>query len=312
VAATPSLEDDLNRPIIIAALLLAPAVAAAGMHALVVEGLAGDPGYAEQFERQSRAVGQALRSQADSDDVHVLRGETATRDAILDRLEGLQGVLAASDQFVLVLIGHGSYDDYEYKFNLPGRDLTGEEIVAALDALPAGTQVLVNTSSASGAIAELAAADGRIIVLATRSGVERHATRFGNFFADSLGTEVADVDKNGRVSVAEAFRYAERQVADYYERNDQLATEHPVIDGGPADRVALARLGGAAPAVVDTALATLIAERDALNAEIDDLRLAREDMPAADYQSALLEKMLELARVEDAIEARQEEAGDRE
>ena len=302
----------MNRLIIIAALLLAPAVGAAAMHALVGEGLAGDTAYAEQFEQQSRAVGQALQSQADSDDVQVLRGENATRDAILDRLETLQGELAASDQLVLVLIGHGSYDDYEYKFNLAGPDLTGEEIVAALDALPAGTQVLINTSSASGAIAELAAADGRIVVLATRSGVERHATRFGSYFAEALGTGAADIDKNARVSVEEAFRYAERQVAEYYERNDQLATEHPVIDGGSADRVALARLGGAAPAVVDTALATLIAERDSLNAEIDDLRLAREDMPAADYQSALLEKMLELARVEDAIEARQEAMGDRE
>ncbi|MDJ0906517.1 MAG: hypothetical protein QNI96_10890, partial [Woeseiaceae bacterium] len=154
-----------------ATLLLAPAVAAPEMHALVVEGLAGDAAYAEQFERQSTSVGQALRSQASDGNVRVLRGDAATRGAVLERLSGLQTELAASDQFVLVLLGHGSYDDYEYKFNLPGPDLTGEDIVAALDALPAGTQVLINTSSASGAIVELAAADGRIVILATRSGV---------------------------------------------------------------------------------------------------------------------------------------------
>jgi hypothetical protein len=73
--------------------------------------------------------------------------------------------------------------------------------------------------------------------------------------------------------------------------------------------MALARLGGAQPNVVDTALGELIADRDALNAEINTLRLDRDDMPQAEYQSALLEKMLELARVEDAIEARQEELG---
>ena len=302
----------MNRSTIIAVLLLAPAVAVAEMHALVVEGLAGDSEYAEQFERQSRSVGQALQSQTSSGNVNVLRGDAATRDAVLEQLSSVEGRLAASDQFVLVLLGHGSYDDYEYKFNVPGPDLTGEDIVAALDALPADTQVLINASSASGAIAELAAADGRIVILATRSGVERHATRFGNYFADALGSDAADTDKNARISVAEAFRYTERQVADYYERNDQLATEHPVMDGGPADRVALARLGGTPPAMVDTALTELVAEREALNAEIDDLRLARDDMAAADYQSALLEKMLELARIEDAIEARQEEIGDRE
>lgn len=299
----------MNRSTIMATLLLAPAVAAAEMHALVVEGLAGDADYAEQFERQSRSVGQALQSQASNGKVTMLRGAEATREAVLEQLSGLQDELGASDQLVLVLLGHGSYDDVEYKFNLPGPDLTGEDIVAALDAVPAGTQVLINTSSASGAIAELAATDGRIVILATRSGAERHATRFGGFFAAALDNDAADINKNARISVAEAFRYAERQVADYYERNDQLATEHPVMGGGAAERVSLARLGAAPTAVADTALGELVAEREALNGEIDDLRLAREDMPAADYQAALLEKMLELARIEDAIEARQEAIG---
>ena len=117
----------------------------------------------------------------------------------------------------------------------------------------------------------------------------------------------ADTDKNELVSVAEAFRYAERQVSDYFTSNNQLATEHPEITGERTERLALARLSGARPVVVDTALAELIGNRDALNEEIEALRLSRDDMPAADYQSALLEKMLELARVEDAIELRQEE-----
>ena len=181
----------MNRLLVLAALLLAPLAATAAMHALVVEGLAGDPGYGEQFERQSRRVAEALESLADGGDTQLLRGDGATRDAVLERLAALQGELASSDQVVLVLVGHGSYDDYEYKFNLPGPDLTGEDIVAALDALPAGTQILVNTSSASGAMAERAAADGRIVVLATRSGAERHATRFGNFFADALADAAA-------------------------------------------------------------------------------------------------------------------------
>ena len=58
---------------------------------------------------------------------------------------------------------------------------------------------------------------------------------------------------------------------------------------------------------VDTALGELITDRDALNAEIDTLRLGRDHMSQTDYQSALLDRMLELARVEDAIEARQDE-----
>ena len=105
----------MNRATIITAMLLAPIVAAAEMHALVVEGLAGDAGYAERFERQSGSIAEALQSQADRSNVLVLRGDDATRDAVLERLGGLQGDIGASDQFVLVLLGHGSYDDYDVR-----------------------------------------------------------------------------------------------------------------------------------------------------------------------------------------------------
>jgi hypothetical protein len=126
-------------------------------------------------------------------------------------------------------------------------------------------------------------------------------------FAGALSDVSADTDKNSMISVEEAFRFAERQVNDFFERNNQLATEHAELDGGDAGRLTLARIGPTQPAVMDAALAELIADRDELNAAIEALRLARDEMPMADYQSALLERMLELARVEDAIEAQQEE-----
>ena len=293
----------------LAGLVLLPALTFAELHVVIVEGLPGDQIYAEQFDRQVTAISMALRSVTERERVRVFRTDEASRDAVLGHLESLQSELRSSDQFALFLIGHGSYDDVEYKFNIPGPDLTGEEIAAALDELPTVDQVFVNTSSSSGAMLGLVANEDRIVVLATRSGAERHATRFGDYFAIALGDPGADINKNQRISVEEAFDFAERQVSDYFERNDQLATEHARLEGQHAGRMALARLGGAQPNVVDTVLGELIADRDALNAEIDTLRLGRDDMPQAQYQSALLEKMLELARVEDAIEARQEELG---
>jgi hypothetical protein len=309
VAATP-LEDDLTKRLTsLVGLVLLPALTFAELHVVVVEGLPGDQVYAERFDRQVTAISLALRSVTELKRVRVFRTDDVSRDALLGHLRSLQSEVRSSDQFALFLIGHGSYDDVEYKFNIPGPDLTGEDIAASLDELPTTDQVVINTSSSSGAIADLVANDDRIVVLATRSGAERHATRFGDYFAIALGDPSADVDKNERISVEEAFRFAKRQVSDYFERNDQLATEHATLTGERAERMALARLGGAQPNVVDTALGELIADRDALNAEINTLRLDRDDMPQAEYQSALLEKMLELARVEDAIEARQEELG---
>ena len=111
----------------------------------------------------------------------------------------------------------------------------------------AGGQLVVNTSSSSGATLDRLKGDERILILATRSGAERHATRFGNYFAAALSEPSADLDKNRMVTAEEAFGFAERQVADFYERNGQLATEHPRLEGEQAARFSLARLGASRP-----------------------------------------------------------------
>lgn len=286
-------------------LLMMPALALAELHVVIVEGLGGDPVYAEQFSAQAEAIKSASATLTADDNIRLFRGESATREAILSHFEGLESRLSANDQISVFLVGHGSYDDVEYKFNVTGPDLTGEDIATSLDALASGSQLLVNTSSASGATVDILQSDSRVVVLATRSGSERHATRFGGYFADALSNSTADTDKNQRISAAEAFSFAARQVDDYYDRNGQLATEHARIEGERTARMTLARLDSSRPTIVDVALAGLVAERDALNADIETLRLARDDMDMQDYQAQLLEKMLELARIEDAIEARE-------
>jgi hypothetical protein len=286
-------------------LLMTPALALSELHVVIVEGLGGDPGYAAQFSAQADAIEAASSTLTADENVQSFRGDSATRETILSHFKSLESRLTANDQISVYLIGHGSYDDVEYKFNVRGPDLSGEDIATSLDALASTSQLLVNTSSASGATVDLLQSDNRVLVLATRSGAERHATRFGAYFADALSNSTADTDKNQRISAAEAFNFAARQVDDYFDSNGQLATEHPRIEGERTARVTLARLDSSRPAIVDVALAELVADRDALNTEIETLRLARDEMDMQDYQAQLLEKMLELARTEDAIEARE-------
>ncbi len=86
-----------------------------------------------------------------------------------------------------------------------------------------------------------------------------------------------------------------------------MSTEHARIEGTLAERFPVARLGASRTThSEDPVLADLIDRRVALNAVIDELRLAREQMSAEEYRSALLERMLELARLEDAIEEREQ------
>ena len=290
-------------------LLLLPLVSKAELYVVVIEGLGGDAVYVEQFAKQVAAVSEASKTLTTTDRLHVFPAPSATREDVLDYFDTLAGRITASDRLAVYLIGHGSYDDYDYKFNIGGPDLTGGDLAEALNGLPGSNQLVVNTSSASGALADSLINDERMLILATRSGVERHATKFGNYFAAALSDPGADLDKNQVVSAGEAYRFAERHVGDYFERNGQLATEHSRIEGARADQFNLANLSDSRPSQDDDVLTDLIARRYLLNGQLDELRLSRDKMTADDYQSASLQMLLELAQVENEIEAREEELG---
>ena len=280
--------------------------AGAASTVVIVEGLGGNPQYTTEFAEQVDAISAAAETLSPTPALQVFRAGSASRDDIIDYFSGLAASMSGNDLLTVYLIGHGSYDDHEYKFNIAGPDLTDADILDVMGGVPSDNQVLVNTSSASGAGAELWADDRRVVITATRSGSERHATRFGIRFAAALGNDSADIDKNQVVSVQEAFDYAARAVKDYFESSGQLATEHPRLSGDRAGRIGLARLNVARPASQDGRLRELVAARDAVNGRIEALRLRRDTMTADAYQAELLGVMLELAEAEEAIEQREE------
>lgn len=292
------------------ALLLLPALSVADLKVVIVEGLGGEARYATQFEEQVDIVAAASRALAGEDNVAVFRSGDFSRDVLLEHFADLEAGMQSDDRLLLYLIGHGSYDDHQYKFNIAGPDLTDSDLHDWLEDLPGSSQLVVNTSSSSGATLERLKRDDRTIIAATRGGAERHATRFGHYFALALSDGSADLDKNEVISAEEAFRFAERQVADYYERNGQLATEHPRLEGDLAARFSLARLGSVRPTRTDAELERLVGRRDALNDAIDGLRIQSDQMTADAYQTELLQLMLELAVVEEDIESREQELGD--
>lgn len=286
---------------------LLPLSLQADLQVVVVEGLGGDAQYETQFRNQVEAIGNAARGLTSAGRIEVFRSGEYDRDDLLDFFADLAGDLDEDDRLAIYLVGHGSFDDHEYKFNIAGPDLSDTDLREILDGATAGNLLLVNMSSASGATADRLKGDGRTLILATRSGAERHATRFGGYFVAALSDPAADLDKNNIITGNEAHDFAARQVSDFFERNGRLATEHSRVEGDQAARFSLARLGSQRPAVTDPELERLVAERDALNAEIDDLRLRRADMAADAYQAELLNRMLALATLEEDIERREAE-----
>ena len=170
----------------------------------------------------------------------------------------------------------------------------------------------MNTSSSSGPFVETLSGPGRTIITATRSGAEQFATLFGGFFVDAFTSPDADQDKNQRVTMLEAFRFAKAGVARAYEQEGLLLIEHAMLDdngdsdgsqdpsatgadGKLAATLSLGSVADAAPLPDDPKLRALYLERRDLERRVESLRLLKDSMPPAKYTAELEKLVTDLA-----------------
>jgi len=290
---------------------------------LVVVGLAGDPEHGELFHKWGgELVESAGRLGVPTDHVVYLvdqpaEGEArvsgkATLDEITKTFDRFTRQATAEDAVYVVLIGHGSYDGKTAKFNLPGPDIAASDFAAQFKRLPSKQIVFVNTTSASGPFVNDLSGPGRTIITATRSGAENFATLFGGYFVDALSGEEADADKNRRVTMLEAFQFAKAAVQRAYDKEGLLSTEHAVLDdngdkvGSPdpsttaadgkvASLMAIGSAADAMPLPADPRLRALVLERREMEHRVESLRLLKDNMDPAKYQSELEQLVTDLA-----------------
>ena len=296
-----------------------PAFAQGATHALVISGASGGGEHAERFERWRSALAKVLRDRMRLDAEHLTvlaekagAGEqVASRENVRSVLSSYRGKLTADDTLVIVLIGHGTADGSGAKFNLVGPDLSATEWRDLIRGLEARVAVM-NTTAASFPFIEQLSASDRIVITATDSVAQRYETVFPEYLVAALNSEESDLDKNGRVSLLEAFTYAATRVGQHYEQLGQLSTERPLLDdnGDGVGREAGAEgtdgaLAGrtyfdppkAAPAGADPALAELFTERARLESEIERLKGSKGEMPSDLYERQMEQLLLDLARV---------------
>lgn len=227
----------------------------------------------------------------------------------------------------LVLIGHGTFDGKEAKFNLRGPDLSASELAEWLKPFRRPV-VVINCASSSGPFINKLSAPGRVVVTATKSGAEENYARFGQFISAAISDPTADLDKDGQTSLLEAFLMASRRVTEFYETEGRLATEHALLDdngdglGTQADffRGVRAVKKPASGGSVDGLRAhqvhlvrseqeqgmppELRTRRDELELAIARLRESKESLPPDEYYRRLEALMLELATLYNSTPAK--------
>jgi hypothetical protein len=296
-------------------------------YAVVVTGASGGDAYEQKYATWRASFAATLRDafQYPQDRLFVL-GESegsgvdkATKENVQRVLGTLRKRLTKDDQLLVLLIGHGTtLDGEEAKFNLVGPDLSATEWSDLLKPIP-GRLVFVNTSSASFPFLRKLAGRNRIVLTSTDSSAQQFETVFPQFFVEAFAESAADVDKNGRVSMWEAFNYASAGVKQYFDQKGQLPTERPLLDDTgagigrealtPGTDGAVARITYLDPDAVltlpsDTALAALVKRQAELQAAFEELKARKESTPAEQYEAELERLLIDLARVSIQIRAK--------
>lgn len=285
---------------------------------VLVVGAPGQEDFQTNFQRQVELWTRVCKRAEAS----IVRIELDPNPAVPD-CERLKQTLAhepkeGHEALWLVLVGHGTFDGKEARFNLRGPDVTAADFAEWLRPFRRPV-VFIDTSAASAPFLNALSATNRVIVTATRSGNEQNFARFGLHLAEALTDEQSDLDKDGQVSLLEAFITASARVAEFYKTEGRLATEHALIDddgdgrGTPADwfrgtRPVKRPEGNAS---VDGARAhqfhlvlspaeqalppEVRARRDALELEIARLRAGKSQRPAGSYYDELEKLLLQLA-----------------
>ncbi len=288
--------------------------AAQETHLLVITGVEGDAEHGDQFHKWASSLIDAAKKKGGLGDADVTYlGDKVERDPsrIQARLTAenvrkafadLAGRARPADEVFIVLFGHGSYDGRVAAFNLPGPDLAVADYAALLGKIKSARIVFVDTTSSSGEFVKGLAGPGRTIVTATRTGGERNETRFPPYFVEALTGDAADRDRNGRISVQEAFEYARTKVQQEFERGGYVLSEHATLDDGgtgaagsvylDSDRARSAEIAK----VSDPALRAALEEKRQLEDQIAGLKLRKASMPPEQYEAELEKLVTALAQ----------------
>ena len=295
-----------------------PAAAQGQNYAVIIQGASGEDQYAVRHRAWVDAFVSVLRDRFKYDAAHLFvhaekpgAGEQpATADAVRETFGKVATIVKAQDQVFVMFIGHGTAEAGDAKFNLVGRDLTMVEWSGLLKPI-AGRVAVVDSTSASFPFLAALAAPGRVVITATSSAGQRFHTVFPEGFVQAFANDASDLDKDGRISLLEAFTYASRQVKQHYEQANTMVTEIAMLDDNGDGKWRNATETGAdgtiaglmylqAPTVAtssDPETQRLLVRQQALTGQVDDLRRRRPTMTPADYDREFETLIIELSVV---------------
>lgn len=277
-------------------------------YALIVSGASGGEAYAKKYDGWRDRLATTLTSTFGYPSDHVVSLREATRGRLEQAVRDLRSRVSKDDLLFIALIGHGTGD----KINLVGPDMTASDLAAQLSAMP-GRLVVADMTSSSFPFLRQLAAPGRIVVTATASPAQEFETVFPEFFIAALSDPSADRNKDGRVSLLEAFAAASAQVRTWFDQHNRLPTERALLDDDgdgvgreapdPSPDGAVAAATYLQPRAVPAGDETARREAE-IESQIEALKVRRSTMSPAAYDAEMERLLTELARLSSSRRAK--------
>jgi hypothetical protein len=290
---------------------------------IVVVGASG----VEQFESMFAEWADRWIAAAQQAGLHVIviGRDTDATETDRQRLRSAIDLAAKSPgiELWLVMIGHGTFDRREARFNLRGPDVSARELADWLKPVDR-PMAIINCASASAPFVTALASPKRVLIASTKSGSEQNFARFGDFMSQAIVDPTADLDKDDQTSLWEAFLKAARRTAEYYSTDGRLLTEHAVLDDtGDGQGVRSDQFRGLTPIeqtsdgkpldgqrahqwhlvrnLSDQSLSLEVRQkRDGLEDAILKLKTQKKSLASAEYLSQLERLLVELAELNES------------
>ena len=163
--------------------------------------------------------------------------EKSTAENIQKTIETIGATAEAGDGFIFYYIGQANMVGTKLRFNLPGADITHEQLSQWIKGIKASSMLIVLDCPGSGLAAKAMSGRGRVVICSC-TDEQRYRTRLSEYFLPALTDKESDTNSDGKISILEAFTAASRQIDDWFRQNKLLTTEIPVLedndDGQPS------------------------------------------------------------------------------
>ncbi len=165
--------------------------------------------------------------------------DVSTAENLKEQIDTFAAAVNPADRFIFYYVGQANVVADELRLNLPGADITHEQLAKWLSRVKASSMLIVLDCPGAGLAVKALAGQGRIVVAGCTAD-QHYSTRFSEYFVPALSDNKSDTDNDGKVSLLEAFTSASRQLDDFYRSMGLLKTETPVLedngDGAASDK----------------------------------------------------------------------------